>query len=135
MQAAAGSACTVAVCPAFNGRTEARSCQAAQPIRQQCAKAGALVLQDRAEAKLATLEARAEDARREAAAREKQWRALQHERELVRCCSVPATSSYDRRGAIFDARVRTHVMCKVDLNIIRSRCTSCMSSASGARRR
>lgn len=41
-------------------------------------------LQDKAEAKLATLEARAEEARREAASREKTWRLQQHERELAR---------------------------------------------------
>ena len=41
-------------------------------------------LQDRAEAKLATLEAAAEGARQEAAAHEKQWRLQQHERELAR---------------------------------------------------
>ena len=47
----------------------------------RCVVAG---LQDRAEAKLAALEAAAEGARQEAAAHEKQWRQQQHERELAR---------------------------------------------------
>ncbi|KAK9830997.1 hypothetical protein WJX81_006970 [Elliptochloris bilobata] len=41
-------------------------------------------MQDKAEAKLATMEMRAEDARKEAVSREKEWRLQQHERELVR---------------------------------------------------
>lgn len=61
-----------------------------QPPRQSrtcaihCINSVVAGLQDRAEAKLAALEAAAEAARQEAAAHEKQWRQQQHERELTR---------------------------------------------------